>query len=490
MAARAAVAARVTESAAPVRESAATPPPQHRGPLHLGVFGLMLGMFLAMLDGLIVGTALPTIVGELGGLSGLPWVVTSYMLAAAATTPLWGKAGDLYGRKGAYMAAIVLFLVGSVLSGLSRNMGQLIAFRAVQGLGAGGLMVGAMAVIGVLVPPRQGGRVQSMVGVMMPVAFIGGPLIGGALTEHLSWRWTFYVNVPLGGLALLVIAATIRLRTERIRARVDLPGIVTLVCAILALSLVASWGGTRYPWTSPTVLGLAAAGAAALAAFVRAERRAAEPVIPPRLFADRNFTVAQVLSFLVGAVMLGLSGYLPQHLQSATGASPTEAGMLLLPLMFGMLGAQLTAGHLISRTGSYRVYPVLGGFLAVVGVLLLLPVGAGTSTAVLSGLTSVPGIGIGLLMQSTLIITTNSAPPRDMGAATGTVTLLRTVGGSLGISVLGAVYASRTESALADGEAYRAAATGGLHGLLLGALVLAVLAFACSWLVRAVPLRE
>ncbi|SCK20572.1 drug resistance transporter, EmrB/QacA subfamily [Streptomyces sp. SceaMP-e96] len=487
--------------------------------LYLGVFGLLLGMFLGMVDGMIVGTALPTIVGELGGLEQLSWVVTAYLLTTAVATPIWGKAGDLYGRKGTFMAAIVLFLAGSMLCGLAQDMGQLIAFRALQGLGAGGLMVGALSIIGVLVPPRDSGRMQSMIGAMMPVAFIGGPLLGGFLTDQLSWRWAFYVNVPLGAVALVIVGACIRLgRTERSTARIDYPGVLLLSGAILALTLLASWGGVRYGWGSSQILGLAAVGVVALAWFVRVERRAVEPVIPPQLFRSRNFTLAQILSFLVGAVMLGATSYLPQYLQFVQGLSPTAGGLLLLPLMFGMLGVQLGTGALISRNGRYRIYPILGGAVLTAGVLLLLLLGTDTATALASALTVVAGMGIGFVMQSTMIITMNSAAPRDMGAASGTVTLLRTVGGSLGVAMLGAVFTGRLHSGLADrvGEgaadrltagagqltpqvldgvaapvrdAYRAAVTSGLHGVLIGAAVLAALGFAAAWFVREVPLR-
>ncbi|MCX5193642.1 DHA2 family efflux MFS transporter permease subunit [Streptomyces sp. NBC_00249] len=505
-----------TTTARPAPDGPASPPAV-RGPLGLAVSGLMLGMFLAMVDGLIVGPALPTIVGELGGVGDLSWVVTAYLLAAAATTPLWGKAGDLFGRKGSYLCAIGLFLVGSALTGLAQSMGQLIAFRALQGLGAGGLMVGALSIIGVLVPPEQRGRVQSVSGIMAPLAFVGGPLAGGLLTEHLSWRWTFYVNIPLGLIALLIIALTVRIRTQRVKARIDHAGITLLTVAVVALTLVATWGGSRYAWTSAPVLLLTATALAALAGFVRAERRAAEPVIPPRLFADRDFTTAQILSFLVGAVMVTLSSYLPQYLQFVQGSSPTASGLLILPLLFGMLGAQLLIGHLYARARHHRRrFALLGGALGVLGTALLFLLGPGTPTAAASALTAVVGAGTGLLMQSSLLITTDSAPARDMGAASGTVTLLRTIGGSLGIALLGALYTGRLHTGLAEqlgaenaarlsgpgGELTPAAlhtlpagtraalaesATTGLHGLLTGVLVLALAALAASFLLRTTP---
>ncbi|GGV62219.1 MFS transporter [Streptomyces longisporoflavus] len=483
-------------------------PPEESGPSKLVLFGLLLGLMLGLLDGTIVGTALPTIVGDLGGLDHLSWVITAYLLTASISTPIWGKLGDLYGRKGSFIWSIAVFLAGSVLSGLAQDMGQLIAFRAVQGLGAGGLMVGAISIIGVMLPPSQAGRSQSMVGAMMPVALVGGPLLGGFLTDQLDWRWVFYVNVPIGALALLIIGLRLHLRTERVKARIDFAGAALLSTGILALTLLGSWGGTTYGWSSPQILGLGVLGAGSLVWFARVERRAAEPVIPPRLFADRNFTLAQILTFLTGAAMLAASAYLPQYMQFVRGASSTASGMLLLPLMAGMFGAQLLLGRITSNGGGYRAYTVIGGALTAVGGALLLAVGADTPTAVTSALTLVLGAGMGFLIQSTLLITINSAEPRDMGAATGTTTLLRTIGGSLGIAVMGAVYSNRLASGgmpeggtswtpeavgkMPEGvrEAVRTAVTGGMHGVVLGAALLGAAAFAVAWLVREVPLRK
>ncbi|MFG2222280.1 MDR family MFS transporter [Streptomyces sp. NPDC048644] len=501
---------RAEEASTPRAPDAGTgpAPADGGGPSKPVLFGLLLGLMLGLLDGTIVGTALPTIVGDLGGLDHLSWVVTAYLLTASVSTPIWGKLGDLYGRKGSFIWSITVFLAGSVLSGLAQDMGQLIAFRAVQGLGAGGLMVGAISIISVMLPPSQAGRSQSMVGAMMPVALVGGPLLGGFLTDQLDWRWVFYVNVPIGAVALLVIGLRLRLHTERITARIDYSGAALLSAGILALTLLGSWSGTAYGWASPQVIGLGAVGIGALGWFARVERRAAEPIIPPRLFADRNFTLAQILTFLVGAAMLGASSYLPQYMQFVRGASSTASGMLLLPLMAGMFGAQFLIGRLTSNGGGYRAYPITGGALTTVGALALFTVGADTPTAVTSALTLVLGAGLGLLMQSTLLITINSAPPRDMGAATGTATLLRTIGGSLGIAVLGAVYAHRlTSSGMPDGgtawtpqavrgmpdgvrETVRASVTSGLHSVMLGAALLGAAAFAVAWLVREVPLRR
>ncbi|QES43484.1 MFS transporter [Streptomyces venezuelae] len=504
-----------TAPAATAQEAPPAPPETPDPPSRLAVLGLLLGIILATLDGTIVGTALPTIVGDLGGLDHFSWVVTAYLLTAAVSTPIWGKIGDLYGRKGSYLASITVFLAGSVLCGLAQNMEQLIAFRALQGLGAGGLFVGAMSLLGTLLTPAQAGRSQSMIGVMLPVAMIGGPLLGGFLTDHLDWRWVFYVNVPVGAVALLLVGLLVRLRGERSTARIDYAGAALLTAGILALTLLGTWGGTTYDWLSPQIGGLALLAAVSLAAFARVERRAPEPVVPPRLFRDRNFTLAQVLTFLAGAAMLGAASYLPQYMQFVRGMSSTESGLLLLPLMLGMMGAQLYIGRAVGKGGGYRTYPIAGGAVATVGALALLTVDVDTATAVASALTFVLGAGLGCLMQPSLLITMNSAEPRDMGAASGTNALLRTIGGSLGVAVLGSVYTGRmtdtlTEHLGGDGErlaggeltpallndlpesardAFRTGVTGGLHGVMAGTAVLCVLALAAAWLIREVPLR-
>ncbi|MFD3838284.1 MDR family MFS transporter [Streptomyces sp. NPDC058642] len=492
----------------------ATPDGTVAPPSRLVILGLLLGIVLATLDGTVVGTALPTIVGDLGGLGQLSWVLTAYLLTMAVSTPIWGKLGDLYGRKGSYLASITVFLVGSVLCGIAQDMGQLIAFRALQGLGAGGLFVGALSLIGTLLAPAEAGRAQSLIGVLLPAATIGGPLVGGFLTDQWDWRWVFYVNVPVGVTALALVGFGVRLRGERIRAQIDLAGAGLLTVAILALTLLASWAGTTYAWTSPQIIGLGVVFVATLAAFVRVERRAPEPVIPPRLFRDRNFTVAQVLSFVTGAAMLAVASYLPQYMQFVQDMSSTESGLLLVPLMLGMIGAQLAIGRRVSDGGRYRHYPIAGGALATVGALALLTLRTGTTAGLASGLTFVLGVGIGCLMQPTMLITMNSAEPRDMGAASGTQTLLRTIGGSLGVAVLGSVYTNRLAAAvtdrlgadgqrLTDGEltpalrdlpgpvqdAFRAGVVDGLHGVALGTAALCVVAFAVSWLIQEVPLR-
>lgn len=483
--------------------------------IYIAMAGLMLGMLMAMLDNLIVSTALPTIVGDLGGLARLSWVVTAYALGAAVTTPFWGKLGDLYGRKTMFMASIVLFLIGSALAGLSQNMDQLIGFRAVQGLGAGGLMVGAMATLGDLVPPRERGKYMGMIGGMMPIAFVGGPLLGGFLTEHLSWRWCFYVNVPLGVVALLVISIGMRLPSRRIQARLDYLGGLLLTVGVVGVTLVASWGGSQYGWGSPQIVGLAIVGVVGLAAFVYAEGRVAEPILPLRMFRDRNFWAAQVISFLVGAAMFGGVNFLPQYMQYVQGASPTVSGLLLLPLMFGMLVVMLGTGQITSRTGRYRAFVIVGGAGMTVGMLVLLLLKVDTSTATSSALTVFLGIGMGFLMQNTMLITQNSVEMRDMGAASGAVTLFRTIGGSLGIALLGSIYTRRLDDKLtaqlgAKGHAlitahippdavqhlpsptrfaFEGGVTDALHGVIIGGAVLSLVTFVFCWFIREVPLR-
>ncbi|WP_333737465.1 MDR family MFS transporter [Streptomyces sp. IBSBF 2806] len=492
-----------------------TPAPDRPGLPRLGVFGLMLSIFLATLDGQIVSTALPTIVGDLGGLDHFAWSVTAYLLTMAASTPIWGKLGDLYGRKGACMNSVLLFLIGTVLCGLAQSMGQLIAFRALQGLGAGGLMVGALSVIGVLVPAQERGRIQSMVGVMMPVAFVGGPLLGGFITDYVSWRWAFYVNVPVGLVALLAIAKGVRLPAGRAAGRIDYLGTALLTTGILALTLLGGWAGTTYAWTSWQITGLAVLVVLSLAWFVRVERRTAEPITPPRLFAGRDFTLAQILSFLVGAILFSVLNYLPQYMQFVQGSSSTASGLLILPLMLGMLTSQLATGRLMDRGGLDRVVPLVGGAVTLAGALLLLLLGTDTPLVAASALTLVIGVGVGALMQSTLLTTMNNAAPRDMGAATGTVTLVRTIGGSLGVAVLGAVQSSRMSDVLTERlgagaeerltagggltpallkdmpdavrEVVADAVSSGLHGVLAGAALLSAVAFGTAWFVRAAP---
>ncbi|CAM5466451.1 MDR family MFS transporter [Streptomyces violaceorubidus] len=324
-----------------------------------------------MLDNMIIGTAMPTIVGELGGLEHLSWVVTAYTLATAASTPLWGKLGDMYGRKGSFMTSIVIFLVGSALSGMAQDMGQLIGFRAVQGLGAGGLMVGVMAIIGDLIPPRERGKYQGMMAGVMALAMIGGPLVGGTITDHWGWRWSFYINLPLGAVALIAISAVLHLPKKRSEARIDYLGAALLTIGITAIVLVTTWGGTEYAWTSARIMELIGIGVAALVGFVFWQTRAAEPVVPLHIFRSRNFTLMSLIGFIVGFVMFGATLFLPLYQQAVQGASATNSGLLLLPMLGAMLVTSMVAGRVTTNTGRYKVFPVAGGVLMTVGLFLL-----------------------------------------------------------------------------------------------------------------------
>src|SRR5581483_63645 len=444
----------------------AAPPEQHRSKreIYTAMSGLIIAILLAMLDNLIVGTAMPTIVGELGGLAHLSWVVTGYALATAVSTPVWAKLGDLYGRKGVFMASIAVFLIGSSFAGLSQGMGELIAFRGIQGLGAGGLMVGAMAIIGDLVPLRERGRYQGLMAAVMPVAFIGGPLLGGLLTDHLSWRWAFYINRPLGVLALLVTAVTMHLPGRRGEVSVDWSGAGLLAVGVAALTLLASWGGIEYPWVSAPILGLAALSVVALVGFISVERRVDEPILPLRLFTSRNFTSAVVLTFLTGLAMFGAVTFLPQFQQMVQGTSATSSGLLLLPLMGGMLVTSLIGGQLVSRTGRYRGLLLAGSLLMAAGLGLLGTMEVTTSQVTTALWMVVLGVGMGMLMQTTMLVVQNSVGQPDLGAATGAATLFRTIGGSLGVSLFGTLFAEQLPASLsgAGGGRLTPAMLGGL----------------------------
>ncbi|MGI5130830.1 MDR family MFS transporter [Pseudonocardia sp. CA-107938] len=491
-------------------------PVKSKREVYVALSGLMIAMLLAMLDNTIVGTAMPTIVGELGGLAHLSWVVTAYALATAVTTPVWAKIGDLYGRKGVFMVSIAVFLVGSALTGLAADMGQLIAFRALQGVGAGGLMVGAMAIIGDLVPPRERGRYQGLMAAIMPIAFIGGPLLGGYLTDNLSWRWAFYINIPLGIAALIVTWFTMDLPRVRREARIDWKGAGLLGVAISALTLLTSWGGNTYAWGSWQIIGLAVLAVVAGLLFVRVERRQVEPILSLDLFRNRSFTAATTLSFLTGFAMFGAVTYLPQFQQIVQGASATSSGLLLLPLMGGMLTMSLVGGQIVTRTGRYRWLLIGGSIAMTVGLVLLSTMGLGTTQLTSSLFMVVLGIGMGMLMQTTMLVVQNSVPMRDLGAASGAATLFRTVGGSLGVSLLGVFYTNQlqgtlsahlgdaagaqvaggqiTPAALAQlpaavRDAFTAAVDNGVTTAFLAAGLVAVLAIGAALLVRETPLR-
>ena len=411
--------------------------------------GLVLGMLLAALDSTIVSTALPTIVGELGGLARLSWVVTTYLLAQTVVTPLYGKLGDLYGRKGVLQSAIVLFLIGSALCGLSRNMTQLIVFRAIQGLGGGGLTVTTQAVVGDIVPPRDRGRYQGIFGAVYGLASIAGPLLGGYFTTHLSWRWIFYINVPLGIVALLVIASTLPSSIERRKPSIDYLGSALLAVALSAMVLVSDVSGTLRPLMSPMMLFLMTIAIVSLVAFIFAERRAAEPVVPLRLFENRTFAVTSAVGLIVGFALFGSVTYLPLFLQVVKGASPTASGLEMLPMMVGMLITSIASGQLISRTGRYKIFPIVGTLVMAIGLDLLSRMTSQTRAETAAMIMLVLGLGLGMVMQVLVIAVQNDVDYRDLGVATSGATLFRLVGGSLGTAVLGAVFSASLAHALA-----------------------------------------
>ena len=478
--------------------------------------GLLLTMLLAMLDQLVVGTALPRIVGDLGGVSHLSWVVTAYILASTITTPFYGKLGDMYGRKKLFIFAIVVFLIGSALSGLASSMTMLIVFRALQGLGAGGLMVGAMATLGEMVPPRERGKYMSYFMVVMMLATVGGPLVGGFITDSFGWRWIFYINLPIGGAALFYLITTLKLPARRVEHRIDYVGGVLLGVVATALILVATWGGTEYSWGSPAVIGLIALAVAAFVGFIAAERRAAEPMLPLHIFKIRNFSLSMGLAFFVGLGLFGAMTFLPLYQQTVQGANPTVSGLLMTPLMVGSAVTSILAGVFTTKTGKYKMVPVVGGAVMAVGMFLLSRIGVSTSRWQLGIDFVILGLGMGCLMQMVSLIAQNSVGIKDMGAATSARMFFQQMGGSLGVAAFGAVFAARMNSVLAassTGASAKLHVTGsfdpavvsslpaavkqvvfhavahGVQGVFLWVLPTSILVFVLALFIKEVPLR-
>ncbi|MFJ2199141.1 DHA2 family efflux MFS transporter permease subunit [Streptomyces violaceusniger] len=421
----------------------------------VAIGALLLGMLLAALDQTIVSTALPTIVSDLGGLEHLSWVVTAYLLASTAATPLWGKLGDQYGRKRLFQTAIVIFLIGSALCGLAGNMAELIAFRALQGLGGGGLMVLSMAIVGDIVPPRDRGRYQGLFGAVFSAASVLGPLLGGVFVDRLSWRWVFYINLPIGIVALLVVASVLQIPVRRTSHTIDYLGTFLIAAVAAALVLMTSLGGVTYGWGSWQIIGLAVVGMALLAAFVRVESRAAEPVLPLTLFRSRTFTLCAVIGFIVGFAMFGSMTYLPTFLQIVQGVSPTTSGLHLLPLVLGTLVSSTVSGHLVSRTGRYKVFPVLGTAITAIGLLLMHQLRESSGVAEMSAYFFVFGCGLGLVIQVLVLIVQNSVSYQDLGVATSGATFFRSIGASFGVSVFGTIFANNLGPHIADALAGR-----------------------------------
>jgi EmrB/QacA subfamily drug resistance transporter len=420
--------------------------------------GLMTGMLLAALDQSIVGTALPRIVSELGGLDKLSWVVTAYLLTSTAATPLWGKISDLYGRRLIFQAAIVTFLIGSALSGLAQNMTELIGFRAVQGLGAGGLMSIAFATIGDVIPPRERGRYQGYFAAVFGTSAVVGPLLGGWLTDGPGWRWIFYINIPIGAAALVATSLALRMRTVRQQHRIDYLGAAIIVASVSSILLYLDWRGQDYGWTEKYALALLIAGLLLVGVFVWVETRATEPIIPMRLFQNSIFTVANIYGFIAGMAMFGAIIFLPLYLQAVKGYSPTRSGLALLPVVIGIFASSIFSGRLVSKTGRYRIWPIVGAVIMTTAMWLFSTLHVDSPYELLAAASLVFGIGLGFTMQTILVAVQNSVDFRDMGSSTSAVTFFRSMGGAVGTAVFGAVLSTRLAHHLAEQFAGQGAA--------------------------------
>jgi len=466
-------------------------------------------LLLAALDQTIVATALPTIVTDLGGLDQLSWVITAYLLTSTVVAPLYGKLGDLYGRKLMMQVSVILFLSGSALAGLSTTMTFLIGARAVQGLGGGGLFVLALTVIGDVIPPRERGRIQGVFGGVFGLASVAGPLVGGFFVDNLSWHWIFYINLPLGILALAAFAIAFKPRGTRLRHKVDYPGAVMLSITLSAIVLFTSLGGRTFAWTSPFILVMMVVSLLGIIAFVGIEAKASEPILPLSLFRYNNFTVLSSVGFAVGAAMFGAITFLPLYLQVAKGVSPTDSGLQLIPLMLGILAGSMGSGLIMSRTGHYRFLPMIGTAILVLGLLWLTILQPDTPTWIVMAMMAVTGLGIGPTMSVGTTAIQNAVPRDMLGVGTAGFTLFRQIGGSLGVSLFGAMFSNRLASLMPPGAnpgrlnvqllaslppgvrtRVLTGFTDALHPVFLVAAGVALVAFGVTWMLEENPLRE